>query len=198
MNIFEQYLYLNEAPGDEESPPDIGEEAPPEDMPDIDDGMMDNGGDMPDMPDMPDMNMDGDMDMDMGGGDMGDGGFSDEQQGDNGDLPDENLAVNDKVSLLMNVNLYNHYLSLRDKLRSELSATNNNKDILFSLSDDIVDIIKALDKLEDNLSTYMRNLFNNESYSKNLLFFNKCVNLYNLIIDNFNDVVKEGIRKEKE
>ena len=149
------------------------------------------GGD-PGMP--PDMDMGG-MDMSMGDGGGDDMGFGDDQQQQqNGDLPNENLAINDKVSLLMNVNLYNHYLSLRDKLKGELSSINNNKDILYSISKDIPGIVSDLNKLENNVSTYMRNLFSNESYSKNLLFFNKCVNLYKLIIDEFNDLTKKGIK----
>ena len=52
-------------------------------------------------------------------------------------------------------------------------------------------------KLSENVEEYMSNYFMNENYSKNLLFFNKCINLYNLLQQNFDKEIKRYAANEK-
>ena len=51
--------------------------------------------------------------------------------------------------------------------------------------DNLVEFVKRLD---ENIRLYLKNSFINENYSKNLLFFNKCLNLLKLLNDISNDI----------
>lgn len=202
-NIFTQYLF--EAPGDDESPPDTSmsdastssDEAPEgpdgidlnnpseDSAPDIDgfdDSAPDGGGD----------NSAPDID---GFDDNMDDGFGDENSDDdNNGQPKEDLHLDDKVSAIMNMNLYQRYLSLLTSLKEQISSIKDNYDILRTLSPDALDIVDSLKKLEENINLYIKNNFVHENYSKNLLFFNKCLNLLKLLNDIFEKNVTKGIK----
>lgn len=191
-NIFEQFLF--EAPGDDtppdmvdNGPPDVPDGAentePPPDMPDENLG----GGDMvPDdgPPDMPDEFGEDEF----GTGDMG----TDETQ--NPDEQLQSLGLDEKISAIMNMNLYQRYLTLLNTIGNQLTMIKNNSDILHTLSAESLDIVDSLKKLDENIRLYLKNSFLNENYSKNLLFFNKCLNLLKLLNDVFDSNVKKGIR----
>lgn len=181
-DLFKKWMF--EADGD---PPDMGDEPAP-DVPD--DGAADEG--PPDIPDdfsdpPPDegFSTDGLEDMDdMPGDDNSDG---DQQQ---------ELHLNDKVSAIMNNQLYQRFLSLLNNVGGQLTSINKNSDVLNTLLGDYyTDMVQSLKKLEENIQLYLDNTFVNEDYSKNLLFFNMCLNLLKLINDSFADEVKKGIKK---
>lgn len=191
-NIFEEFLF--EAPGDE-IPPDMVNIGPP-DVPD--------GAENDEAPDLPDDNPSEDVDT----GTLSDDeppelpdDFNDDELGD--DLSDNfsntddqinNLGLDDKVSAIMNMNLYQRYLTLLNTIGRQLNMIKNNSDIIYSLSSDSLTIVEALTKLDENIRLYIKNSFINENYSKNLLFFNKCLNLLKLINDVFDRDVKKGIK----
>ena len=193
VNIFERFLF--EAPGDEvppdmvDAPPEIPEGAeddtsPPDlpDEPDIDSGSETMSDDSP--PDMPD--------------DLGDG-FSEEDPSATTDEENpedklKNLGLDEKISAIMNQNLYQRYLALLNNIGGQLTMIKNNSDILYTLSSDSLSIIESLKKLDDNIILYLKNSFINENYSKNLLFFNKCLNLLKLLNDVFDSDIKKGTK----
>jgi hypothetical protein len=189
-NIFERFLF--EAPDDD--PPDDGG-APP----DLDDTM-----DMGDTSDA--SNDDPPPDIDDGAGGEGFDTFDDQSDdmGDQGgdDQPSEedqlnNMKLNEKISAIMNMNLYQRYLSLLNNISNQLTMIKDNNDLLSSISSESLDVVEALNKLDENIHLYLKNNFMNEDYSKNLLFFNKCINLLKLLNDSFNDKVHKGIRSIK-
>lgn len=191
--------YLTEAPDD--APPDAGmsdsggNDPPPDmtandDPPSID---MGDGGDMgDDIP--PDMEDDSNMD---------DGGFGDDSFSDEGSSggEDENTSplegLDEKISAILNMKLYQRYLTLLNNIASQLSMVKDNSDILHTISPDALNIIDSLKKLDENIRLYLKNTFINENYSKNLLFFNKCLNLLDLLNQSFNDNIKHGINSMK-
>ena len=176
-NIFEKFLF--EAPEDEvppdmvdSTPPEVPDgaenEAPPPDMPDIEDSMA-SGDEPPDMPD-----------------EFGTDDFANDDADLTGmDTPEDplqDLGLDDKVSAIMNMNLYQRYLALLNTIGGQLTMIKNNSDILYTLSSDSLDILDSLKKLDENIRLYLKNYFLNENYSKNLLFFNKCLNLLKFLI----------------
>jgi len=106
----------------------------------------------------------------------------------------KNLGLDEKISAIMNMNLYQRYLSLLNTIGGQLTMIKNNSDILHTLSADSLDIVESLKKLDENIRLYLKNSFLNENYSKNLLFFNKCLNLLKLLNDVFDSNVKKGIK----
>jgi len=191
-NIFEQFLF--EAPGDDppdtapadiSNPPDIPEDATLEDPPDIPDDPETTDDDAP-----PDMMGDDDFSSD---GSFTDGG----EEGESSDSNVKNLGLDDKVSAIMNMNLYQKYLSLLSNIRSQQASIRSNMDILYTLSPDTLNITKSLSKLDENIHLYLKNYFVNENYSKNLLFFNKCLNLLKLLNDSFDKGISKGIKDIK-
>lgn len=201
LSMFEKFLY--EAPGDDphdvqqatESPPDVPADAPAEsgDPPDI----PDDAGDVSDEPAAgdgpPDMQDDGFGD-DTGYDDTGGG---EEEGSEGGEENSNNLGLDEKISAIMNMNLYQRFLSLLNTIAGQLTMLKNNSDVLFSLSTDSLDTIDQLKKLDENIRLYLKNSFLNENYSKNLLFFNKCLNLLKLLNDVFDKNVKKGINAMK-
>lgn len=93
----------------------------------------------------------------------------------------------------MNVQLYQKFLSLLNNIGSELTMCKINNDILYTLSPDTMNLVPALKKLDENIRLYLQNAFIHENYSKNLLFFNKCLNLLKLLNDVFDKDVKKGV-----
>lgn len=202
LSLFEQFLY--EAPGDDPSPDSAPDTTPAEDT----------GGAPPDMPDEAPAEDDSPPDMgdDFGGDDMNDappemggeddGGFEDdmgfgddtdsnESQEDNNE---NNLELDEKISSILNMNLYQRYLTLLNTIGSQLTMIKNNSDILFTLSKDSLSIVEKLKKLDENIRLYLKNSFLHENYSKNLLFFNKCLNLLKLLNDIFDKDIRKGIK----
>ena len=182
-----------EAPGD-----------PPPDMP-ADTAPADTGGDAP-----PEMDMGaGDQDIgdppDIGGDDisgdppdLSEEDFENEDQG-MGDQPEEedpnsNLEFDEKISRIMNMNLYQRYLALLNNISGQLTMLNDNSDTLYAVSEDSIDIIASLKKLDENVRLYLKNYFIQENFSKNRLFFDKCLNLLNLLNEIFQKKIEKGLK----
>lgn len=198
LNIFERFLF--EAPEDEippdmvnnNDPPDIPDGAENDEPPELDDNLsgdpdnINTGDDMP--PDMPDEFSEEDFNNE----EMGDDGSDNESEESNNNL--KNIGLDDKVSAIMNMNLYQRFLSLLNTIGNQLTMIKNNSDILYTLSKDSLDTVESLKKLDENIRLYLKNSFLNENYSKNLLFFNKCLNLLKLLNDVFEGSVNKGIK----
>ena len=189
QNIFKQFLF--EAPEDEtppdmigNGPPDVPDGAQNDEPPDIPDnvGADEMGSDEP--PEMPD---------EFGEDELGDEDFTDDSS-INPDDQSQILGLDDKVSAVMNMNLYQRYLALLNTIGGQLTMIKNNGDILYTLSSDSLSIIENLKKLDENIRIYLKNSFLHENYSKNLLFFNKCLNLLKLLNDVFDNDIKKGIK----
>jgi hypothetical protein len=173
-SLFERVLF--EAEGDDisndgninnEGPPDIGVDevdTQPDDTP-LDEPP-------PELEDFPD---------------IGDGTGAE----DNIEDESENLDINEKISAVMNENLYKKFLSLISVITDHISLIKDNNDIIYSLSPNALGIIDSLKKLRDNINLYLSYNFINNNYSRNLLFFNKCFNLLNLLDKNFEKNIKQ-------
>lgn len=192
LSLFERFLY--EAPGDdppadqpdpapdtppaEEAPPDIPDDdtppadAPPDEAPpDMDDGTDDFGQDDQEdqAPAEPDMS---------------------------GDVDNDNeIGLDDKVSAIMNMNLYQRFLTLLTNIQTQMQLTKNNLDMFYVIAPDSIGIVKSLTSLDENIRIYLKEYFPRENYSKNLLFFNKSLNLLKLLNDSFNQAVHKGIKQ---
>ena len=189
LDLFQQSLFL-EAPGDEgEASTDAQPTDPPADdaPPDIPDTVgTESDNDAP--PDMPDEDPSDDG--------LGDSGFDDGQQQEEED-PNKTMKLDAKVSTVMNVNLYQRYLTLLNTINTQLSMIKNNGDMIYTLSDQTSSIIASLKKLDENVRLYMSNIFLEENYSRNLLFFNKCLNLLKLLNDSFDASIQKGIKDKQ-
>ena len=189
LDLFQQSLFL-EAPGDEgDASTDAQPADPPADdaPPDIpDDAGTESDNDAP--PDMPDEDPSDDG--------LGDTGFDDGQQQEEED-PNKTMKLDAKVSTVMNVNLYQRYLTLLNTINTQLSMIKNNGDMIYTLSDQTSSIIASLKKLDENVRLYMSNIFLEENYSRNLLFFNKCLNLLKLLNDSFDASIQKGIKDKQ-
>lgn len=194
LSLFERYLV--EAPEDEAAPDanmDAASEDPPdapaEDPPAIDGTTEeDNAGDFStdseeggDPPDMGDFGTD-DSDSDMG---------MEDDTSDNAPT-----GLDDKVSAIMNQTLYKRYLSLLTQIASQQTSIKNNSDILYTISADVAGIVKSLSRLENNVRSYLKNTFADENYSRNLLFFNKAINLFKLLDDSFDAMIRKGMKEQ--
>lgn len=189
LDLFQQSLFL-EAPGDEgEASTDAQPTDPPANdaPPDIpDDVGTESDNDAP--PDMTDEDPSDDG--------LGDTGFDDGQQQEEED-PNKTMKLDAKVSTVMNVNLYQRYLTLLNTINTQLSMIKNNGDMIYTLSDQTSSIIASLKKLDENVRLYMSNIFLEENYSRNLLFFNKCLNLLKLLNDSFDASIQKGIKDKQ-
>lgn len=189
LDLFQQSLFL-EAPGDEgEASTDAQPTDPPADdaPPDIPDTVgTESDNDAP--PDMPEEDPSDDG--------LGDTGFDDGQQQEEED-PNKTMKLDAKVSTVMNVNLYQRYLTLLNTINTQLSMIKNNGDMIYTLSDQTSSIIASLKKLDENVRLYMSNIFLEENYSRNLLFFNKCLNLLKLLNDSFDASIQKGIKDKQ-
>ena len=189
LDLFQQSLFL-EAPGDEG---EASTDAQPTDPP-ADDAP-------PDIPDTVGTESDNDAPPDMTEEDpsddgLGDTGFDDGQQQEEED-PNKTMKLDAKVSTVMNVNLYQRYLTLLNTINTQLSMIKNNGDMIYTLSDQTSSIIASLKKLDENVRLYMSNIFLEENYSRNLLFFNKCLNLLKLLNDSFDASIQKGIKDKQ-
>lgn len=189
----------------DDAPPDInlgsdqGDDSPP---PDIGDDLSNEQG-SDDMP--PDLNMDdtgGDFD-DTSFGDEGmdDAGFGEDESGEGDDSNNQednpdNMNLPEKVSAIMNNQLYQRYLSMLNSVGTQISQMTDNGDVLFSLmKDGYSELLNKFKKLDENIKLWMKNNFINSDYSKNLLFFNMCLNLQSLLNESFNKKIKKGVKE---
>lgn len=180
-NLF--YRILMEAPEDEGNPPEISDDvgaiddAPPdadntatpvEAPPDI-------GGD-----DFGSNDMESDMDL---------GGNEEEKPSE-----DEPQGLDNKVSAVLNSGLYKKTLTLLSEITKKKETIKDNIDIIRTLDPDSVIIQEQLERLEDNIRDYNEHHFLSENYSKNLLFYTKCLNLYNQIVLQFSEKINKAIK----
>lgn len=184
----------------------------PEDSPDVPSESNDTPPDMPSAPQesnesLPDLSEDNnDPPPDMMEDDGGDGSqppdIEDDYEDEEAFLDDEseedpasgNLRFDEKISAIMNMNLYQRFLSLLNTIGSQVSTIKRNSDMLYTISNNSLDIIESLKKLDENIRLYLSNYFLNENYSKNLLFFNKCLNLLKLLNTVFEKNIQKGVR----
>lgn len=176
--------YLTEAPEDDANnpPPDVPEDNPPPDL-------NDTGAD--------DAPMDEPPDLDENFGEE-EGGFDEDennQQPQEDEKPEINVDnLSGKVSAILNEQLYQRFLSMLTTLGNQISLLKNNNDVLRVVTKDIGEISTSYTKLDENIRMYLTNIFINENYSKNLLFYNKCLNLMALLNESFDKKVSKGIR----
>ena len=184
-NLFEKYMFE----ADDDPPADLQPEAPSSSPPDSE---------PPDLGSSTPENQ-------TGGAETPDEAPPDDLGGDEGFPPDqgeggeegkeEELGLDDKISAIMNNSLYQQCLSLLNEIGSQVSSIKNNSDIFQVLSSEVIEIITHLKKLDENIRIYLDRSFISENYSKNLLFYNKCLNLFKLLNDSFEKQVQKGIRK---
>lgn len=187
LDFFKRFLY--EAPGDDpppdisqdneqdNSPPDIGDDSTNNDPPDIDDS---GGiGDAP--PDLDDSGFDDN--------------FGDDTNNDSdGEQQQPELELDEKISAILNQRLYQRFLELLSKINSQISQMKDNGDVLYSITPESTEINRHLIKLDENINMYLNHYFMNSDYSKNRLFFNKCLNLLALLNQSFDAAVKKGVK----
>lgn len=169
-NIFDQ-LVFREAPGDEPEPADSTDTGPPDLPADDSGGAPPIEGDEP--PDIPEID---DFDPDNPGSEMADDGT------DGDGAP---LEISEKISVVMNYQLYQRFLTLSNTVANQLSTIRSNNDLIHSVSPKALAVIEPLGKLGDNIRLYLTNNFLDNNYSRNLLFYNKCLNLMKLLEDIF-------------
>ena len=187
LDLFKKFLY--EAPGDD--PPDVAttsnDQTDPPPVPD--EGADDSG--PPEINDNPD-------DIDTGPPEINDDVGTDDTFGEDPMATDEEqqpeLELNEKISAIMNMNLYQRYLELLSNINSEISQMKDNSDMLYAITPSSVEMVANLSKLDENINMYINHYFMNNDYSKNLLFFNKCLNLLALLNKSFDDDVKKGVK----
>lgn len=187
MNLFMKYL--TEAPDDDSgAPPDLNDDVGIDNSPpDIDDniGTEENNNEPPDLND--DIGLDNEDDF------QNDNNVDENNPEENESQIDvENLSG--KVSAILNQQLYQKFLNLLTSIGNQLSLLKNNNDVLFVITKDIDEINSAFSKLDENVRIYLKNNFMNENYSKNLLFYNKCINLLSLLNESFNSKIGKGIK----
>lgn len=188
--------YLNEAPGDEEdTAPDIGGDNNVPDIPD-DNGDISNDDSPPDIGNDIDSPGDigDDMPPDLGEDDLTDDNYTDDGTDEENPKSGEPLQLDGKVSAIMNQRLYQQFLALLNTINNQIVTMKDNNDVLYILSPDTIDTLSSLKKLDENVRLYLKNCFENENYSKNLLFFNKCINLLHLINNAFAKDIRKGIK----
>ena len=110
---------------------------------------------------------------------------------------ENNLNIGEKISAIMNVKLYQDFLSVLNLLGDQLSVIKDNSDTIYSISPESSDIVARMKKLNENVRMYLTNSFSNENYSKNQLFFNKVINLVKLLNDLFNKSIQKGVKSTK-
>ena len=178
------YKFLFEAPGDE----DEATTEAPEETPPADDNPPDMGDDVAaDEPMDDEGGLDGPPDI---GDDFGDeDSFTDDTGEDT-----QNLTIDEKISSILNVNLYKNYLSLLSDIGTQLNTIKNNIDIFQAISDKTEETVTAIKNLDKNLRTYMMDTFQDERYENNMLFYNKCKALYKLLNEKFEKDIRKSIK----
>ena len=191
-NIFWQVMF--EAEGDEQQ--EAAPEETSEDPPDIggDEYASDDGG--------ADANVDNsDAPPDMGGDEFSsDDSFGDEDGSDDSGEEKETedsapVGLDNKVSAILNAGLYKKNLALLSELTLKRNTIKDNIDVIRTLDPDAMEISENLQRLEDNIREYNDHTFLDENYSKNRLFYDKCLNMYNLLCQRFRDQMAKAIKK---
>lgn len=107
----------------------------------------------------------------------------------------QNMQLSEKISAILNNILYQRFLSMLNTVGGQLTSIKNNNDVMISLiKDDYDEFISKLKKLEENIRLYLKNNFIHNDYSKNLLFFNMCLNLQKLLNDQLDEKVHKAIK----
>ena len=158
----------------DENAPDIGMTDPPEEA----------GTGPPDIDAPPDVTA-----PDFGAGDN----MDDPMASENEEPQEEPLQVSEKISLAMNASLYQRFLTLLNTVNNQISSIKGNNDIIYAISPTSLDTIEPLTKLAENISLYLANSFLDCNYSKNRLFYNKCINLLKLL----DNIFTKELRKHK-
>ena len=177
LSFFKSILYEADEPppdfppADVEEPPDL----PVDEAPDL--------GDIGETEAPPDINEDDE--------------YMDDVSNDQENNNQENLELDEKISAIMNANLYQKYLSLLNAIGTQITTVKDKNDVLYTIASDSSQILTSLRKLDENIRIYVTNRFMRENYSKNLLFFNKCINLYKLLNDAFITSLKNGISRKE-
>jgi len=190
LSFFEQVLF--EAPGTEATPdataapdmPDVGTSDSPPDMPTNDDLTGEADTEMP--PDMPEDMSSDDNDF---GSDMDDINSDDENNGEK-----KELEIDEKISNILNKLLYDKFLTLLNQIGSQLSNIKNNNEILHSIVPNLGEIVEEFKRLDESIRLYINNSFISENSSKNLLFFNQCLNALKMLNDKFSQEINKGTR----
>lgn len=193
LSLFEQWMF--EAPGDDPAPdvpaepigaPDMPEDTTPaNDPPDL--GGDDAGIDIP-----PDFSGEEGGDEPPEFGDEGDDTFDDTGEDQEQDI--NNMGLDDKVSAVLNLNLYQSYLELLTQIGTQITSMKNNSELLYAITPDIKEIVKSIKTLDENIRLYIDNKYMNERYESNLLFYNKCKNLNKLLNDKFNAIIHKELK----
>ena len=206
LSFFKSFLEADEAPdaamassaGDtsmDGPPPENISSSTPNDLPDVptDDGPPDLGSedDFP-VDDAGNMEDDGPPDFEGEGDEFGDEGESSEEDSEENKDP---MDLDEKVSAIMNANLYSRFLTMLNNLGSQINQIHQNSDMIYAISPNASDIINNYKQLDENIRLYLKNSFLNENYSSNLLFFNKCLNLLKLLNDSFSSNINKGIKE---
>lgn len=105
----------------------------------------------------------------------------------------EDITFGEKISNILNKKLYQRYLTLLNRIENQLLTIKNNLDIFTLLISDNDSNVNVLKKLNENIRTYINEYFANEDYSKNQLFFDKCINLYKLTNEELTKVMRKNI-----
>ena len=148
--------------------------------------------------DPPDMGSDVESDFGGDSGDFGGGGddfgsdFGDDSGGDSSgeEGDDKEPSFGEKISNVLNSKLYQRYLSLLNRVENEILSIKNNLDVFNIICQKSAESVEVLKKLSENIRIYLNEFFLKENYSKNLLFFNKCINLYKLTNDQIVKLMK--------
>jgi hypothetical protein len=174
-SLFEQVIF-REAPEDETPPADAmpADDAPP----DTGGGA---GGDLDAPPDIDDAGFGDDAGDELGGDSEGE---------------EEEVEISEKISLVMNANLYQRFLTLLNTVTNQLASLKGGNDIIYAFSPKALETIEPLGKLGDNIRLYLSHNFLDSNYSKNLLFYNKCLNLLKLLNETFSSELKKGKLEE--
>lgn len=107
--------------------------------------------------------------------------------------PKEDITVSEKISNIMNRGLFQKFISLLNTIELQISTIKSNSDVLFSLSEKCIQVMKGLEKLNDNIRLYLSNQFEDTNYSENLFFYHKCSNLLSLLNDDLDKAVSGSV-----
>lgn len=180
-------LFLEE--GEEAPPPPPAPDPPPPPPPADDTPQVEDIPEMPPAPEpppSPDEYNSGDDDQSY------DQSYDDGGQDENSDeTNNDKLDFGEKISNILNAKLYQRFLALLNNIENQLITIKNNADIFGILLKTSPEIIEIFKKLEENIRIYISDYFEKENYSKNLLFFNKCINLYKAC----NEILNKNMKK---
>ena len=186
MKEEDMYKFLFEAPGDEEEPSDANQpaeetEVTDEPAPADDVNVDDAGGDDTDAP--PDLDM----------GDFSDDSTDDVLGGDDSGEDTSNLKLDEKISSILNVNVYKDCLRLLSDIGTQLNTIKDNVDMFDAITKTTSTFVDSLRKLDNNIREYLTNIFQDTRYENNLLFYNKCKAYYALLNEKFDKEVHKSI-----